>query len=135
MLDDQADTDGGGEVHDGMSVGAELSDESCIEHASLDQLETSAPAQLVQVVERSCGEVVESTDLVAFTDEQIAEVATDETGPTRHQDSHWRTPFLVCGSVARLAQVELARNATEAGKAVGAPDERRRRFPLWTSTR
>ena len=82
MLDDQADTDGGGEVHDGMSVGAELSDESCIEHASLDQLETSAPAQLVQVVERSCGEVVESTDLVAFVQQTPRYETSHQPGGT-----------------------------------------------------
>jgi hypothetical protein len=56
------------------------------------QLKSPAIQQVPDVLPASREEIVQAKDFVTLANQPLAEMGTDESGPTRHQNPHLLSP-------------------------------------------
>ena len=88
LLDDQLDADGGGEMEDDIAAIDQLREQRLVLDGVDEVLESRAPFQVRNVIDRPGREVVEDEDLVPELEQPFGEVRPDEAGAAGNERSH-----------------------------------------------
>jgi hypothetical protein len=106
LLDDQPRADRGREVEHRVDLVDELVHHRAMQDAVDDEMERGVVAQVLDVLERAGGEIVQDPHLLAVVEEELAEVRADEARTARDEDfpAHGRA------SLARSPSARAARS-------------------------